>query len=417
MDEKQLFKGTAALDSKPSFTASLNNNTIMDDQTPTPRTENNVLVTGIDNVPVLESKKEAEDGEIANNKSNTKLNESGPIVEGDNRPQGSWLSDTRLYCPVNGRSHGMLWDFDLDECPLCEGSLFPPANKKAQGDENKTMKKPIAKQRPEVLYSVEYRDSGDSVIGKEPCEGMFNVSAIDQNIGSTFEIVTILRTSVPAVFRERHNAEQLMKGGILNKPNVTAKPVTTRLTIHSSAVLQLLRRYLEEPFPLIAHHYDELDAYRKVHEGGKAPDEDATGVKHLGFLLDHFEKTVMDDILYLESDGHLAAFVVQSVETDPAILATVAPDRPKPYKIALWSLGFDRKYVGRIDRSLTVAPFEGERKIASLRLVPCEYFDREDNGKLRKRLEDNGKRWYDLLPGGQVHYSGPVLDWPKRQVG
>jgi hypothetical protein len=90
--------------------------------------------------------------------------------------------------------------------------------------------------------------------------------------------------------------------------------------------------------------------------------------------------------------------------------------RPKSYKIKVWSLDFDGKYVGRVGKSITIAPFEGERPIRSLQLVPCNIIDRDDNGKWRAELEENGKKWYQLLPGGQVHYSGPVLGETKRQV-
>ncbi|ESU07861.1 hypothetical protein FGSG_02425 [Fusarium graminearum PH-1] len=173
----------------------------------------------------------------------------------------------------------------------------------------------------------------------------------------------------------------------------------------------------------------------------KDEDEEVTGLRHLGWLLHFFKKAVLDDMIneelrhkndmctfrmlwllfkpgktvYHETDGHLGAYVLQSVDTDPGILSIVPPMRPKSYTIKVWSLDFDGKYVGRVGKTITIAPFEGERPIRSLQLVPCDIIDQDDGGKWREKLEDNGKKWYQLLPGGQVHYSGPVLGIQKRQ--
>ncbi|KAJ4247113.1 hypothetical protein NW762_013251 [Fusarium torreyae] len=455
----------------------------MNDKPPERKVENNGLImVENENTPEVEREKEAEHNGTQDDKSDTKQTESSPDNADDSRQKGGLLFDTKLYCHENGRSHGSLWEFGLNECPLCDADLFPPAAKKGRRGSDDTASNDTAvsgktkatrssedakQQRPEVLYTIQYLDSGDKPIGNESCEGVFDVSNIRQNTGSAFEIVTVLRTSIPTEHnQEPYQADQLMRKGILNNPNVILKLATTRLTIYSATILQLLRRYvryypatsldsvalqLDEPFSLIAHHYNELDTYRKAHKGREIledgekqniVDEDATEMKHLEFLLGHFERIVMDDVrkeqalyavgtctfrmlwllykpgitVYFESDGHLAAYVVQSVKTDPTILSTVSTKRHKSYRVKVWSLEFDGKYVGRVDRSITIGPFEGERPITSLKLIPCEMFDREDGGKWKNTLEQNGKKWYELLPGGQVQYSGPVLDENKTQL-
>jgi hypothetical protein len=392
-------------------------------------------------------------------------------------PKLHWASNSSLWCPFTGRSHGDLWEFGLNECPRCAQILDQPPHPEAPvgplsavlpiraGNTSKGQSKTI-------LHAVEYRDNGNNTIGSEPWEGEFDLDSLGLADTPAFEIVTVLLTSVQANSnRQDWEAERLIESGILKKPNMRARIVSKRLTVHSPSLLNILRNYvryypsatvdssalwLEEPFALVAHHYKEFHGHwdankdkvirestgTNIEEIKKDEDEEVTGLRHLGWLLDFFKKAVLDDMIkeearhardmctfrmlwllfkpgmtvYHESDGHLGAYVLQSVNTDPGILSIIPPMRPKSYKIKVWSLDFDGKYVGRVGKSITIAPFEGERPIRSLQLVPCNIIDRDDNGKWRAELEENGKKWYQLLPGGQVHYSGPVLGETKRQV-
>ncbi|GKU10593.1 unnamed protein product, partial [Fusarium langsethiae] len=387
-------------------------------------------------------------------------------------PKMHWPSTTNLWCSSIGRSHAHLWDFGIDECPRCGQILEPtsPVEKPSKVDYQRT---PPKRQSKAILHAVEYRDNGNNTIGSEPWEGEFDLDSLGLADSPAFEIVTVLLTSIQANnHRQDWEAERLIESEILKKPNIRAKVVSKRLTVHSAPLLQILRRYvfyypsatvdstamwLEEPFALVAHHYREIQAHfdankAKIVQGvdtdtqidniKKDEDEEVTGLRHLGWLLAFFKKAVLDDMIneqnrhaddmctfrmlwllykpgmtvYHESDGHLGAYVLQSVDTDPGILSIVPPMRPKSYTIKVWSLDFDGKYVGRVGKTITIAPFEGVRPIRSLQLVPSDIIDRDDNGKWREKLEDNGKKWYQLLPGGQVHYSGPVLGETKRQT-
>ncbi|RGP77951.1 p-loop containing nucleoside triphosphate hydrolase [Fusarium longipes] len=393
-------------------------------------------------------------------------------------PKLHWATNTSLWCSLTGRSHADLWEFGLDECPRCEQSLERPPHPEAPtvplplGIATRAGKKSTTKGSSKaILHAVEYRDNGNITIGSEPWEGEFDLDSLGLADTPAFEIVHVLLTSIQAnMNRQDWEAERLIESGILKKPNMRAKIISKRLTVHSPSLLNIIRNYvryypsatanssslwLEEPFALVAHHYKELQGHWDANktkvvqettgtdiEGITVDeDEEVTGLRHLGWLLDFFKKAVLDEMtkeqdrhardmctfrmlwllfkpgmtVYHESGGHLGAYVLQSVDTDPGILSIVAPMQPKPYKIKVWSLDFDGKYVGRVGKSITIAPFEGERPIRSLQLVPCRAFDRDDNGTWRTELEERGKRWYQLLPGGQVHYSGPVLE-TKRQL-
>lgn len=333
-----------------------------------------------------------------------------------------------------------------------------------------------------VLHSVEYHDKSGTIIGNENWEDTFDLSTarkfagqnVGQNARCIFEVTTVLNTSLNG--RRHQPYPQLPRQYILENPNVVVKLHTRRLAIHSTLLIQLLRRFvpyypsvdfnaeilqLEEPFPLIAHHYKELDGFLTAKDGKRTADDpelavdgpdsneyrnddaETTSVQHLKSLLEYFQKTVLHHVLdeearhargvctfrmlwllyrpditiYLEELGRLSAFVVQSVDTDPAIMSTVGPERPGSYTIKVWNLRFDGHYVSRRLRTIVVAPFEGERKIVSLRLIPRMFIDQEDDGETRRSLEEEGQKWYELLPGRQVHYSGPLLYSRERQVG
>ncbi|OBS28477.1 hypothetical protein FPOA_02414 [Fusarium poae] len=386
-------------------------------------------------------------------------------------PELSWPSESNLWCHSNGRSHAHLLEFGIHECPICEQALDLPSPVGIPGKDS-DQKSYHKRKYKAILHAVEYRDNGNNTIGSEPWEGEFDLDSLGLADSPAFEIVTVLLTSIQAnTHRQDWDAERLIESKILKKPNMRAKVISKRLTVHSAPLLEILRRYvsyypsatvdssalwLEEPFALVAHHYKEIKAHLDANKANivqesadteienikKGEDEEVTGLRHLSWLLDFFQKAVLDDMIneenrhademctfrmlwllfkpgmtvYHETDGHLGAYVLESVDTDPSILSILPPIRPKPYTIKVWSLDFDGKYVGRVGKTITIAPFEGVRPIRSLQLVPCHIIDRDDGGKWKKTLEENGKRWYQLLPGGQVHYSGPVLGTTKRQL-
>ncbi|KAI0178878.1 P-loop containing nucleoside triphosphate hydrolase protein [Hypoxylon sp. FL1284] len=121
------------------------------------------------------------------------------------------------------------------------------------------------------------------------------------------------------------------------------------------------------------------------------------------------------DTVYTESGGKPAANVIQSVRVDPAALS-LQPDKLNPYKITIWYLDFDGLYVRRWSRVVTIAPFDGEREINTLSVIPCEIFDSTDRGQRRQTLESEGERWYRLLSPKQVRYAGETLTSTRRRI-
>ena len=273
------------------------------------------------------------------------------------------------------------------------------------------------------------------------------------------------RTSIPGFRGYRYSDES--PENILNSEEVAIYIRTTRLDIHSTSLTRTIRNVvqyypgsleatplkLEAPYMLIAHYLEEFEGYLESHQqlndtnsfaptsGGRAVDEESSensAVQHLEILLNFFKATMHELMVnekvrhtqklctfqmlwllykpgvtvYFESSGQMQAYVVQSVDVEhhakePGVVS---------YSVNLWNLDYDGHFVGRCLRTASIPRFEGERKIPSLKVFPCEFIDEEDGGKTRQRITDNGRKWYHLLRGGQMHYSGSLADAGKKEV-
>ncbi|CAP67139.1 uncharacterized protein PODANS_1_21540 [Podospora anserina S mat+] len=357
-------------------------------------------------------------------------------------------------------------------CPHCNGFRLRkrfehvPLRQQETGEEHN--------QQPMVAYSVEYIDREEGHIGIRPWPTTFDLDVARQGVlkykASVFSVVTVLKTShAPEVFR--YISDDLRRDRVsrmMEDPGVTVNVHATKIVVGSQALLKALRmvvRYypqldlegrsleLDEPYAVIGHHLEELESLRGdigaekhapdsiprvASEPGADDDEDlnAKAGEHLGLLLDYLHANVYKDripaerslhqrnlctfemlwllfkpgtTVYVEFRGNLAAHVVQSVVSDAAILSD-PKQRLTPYKIRLWSLTYDGRFVGRSSTEVVLPPFGGERAITSLKVFPCEYFDKSDGGKTKRRLEENGKKWYNLLLGKQVRYRGELFD-------
>jgi hypothetical protein len=66
-------------------------------------------------------------------------------------------------------------------------------------------------------------------------------------------------------------------------------------------------------------------------------------------------------------------------------------------KIELWSIQYDGTFFQRISRDITVLRFDGSRAIKTLQIVPADIQDKADGGKLRRRLENRGRKYLTIL--------------------
>lgn len=388
-------------------------------------------------------------------------------------------SDALLYCRKKGYRHSILLEFGLRRCPACHEDLVPKI-RKVNADGSVDEEPPTAGTGDvafEVEYTDSGGNWFGRENWSKPFnlqEARKGVAVHDQT--SILRVVSVLRTSFPAdENRYSHSQKTLMDQGILNNPTVSVYVHSTKLIVYSQRFLEVLRKFIgyypginieaqsvtiEEPYCVIAHHLKELNAFQEAHrplgEAIISADTKVENTKSEGETDDeatyHHIDTVMKfvksptweesiemeearysrnppmctyrmlwllykpgDTVYTESDGKPAASVIQSVKVDPAVLA-VQPDKLSPYKITIWYLDFDGRHVRRWSRVITIAPFDGEKEVYNLSVVPCRLFDQSDSGQRRRTLESEGERWYRFLGPKQVRYAGDTMDIPRRRV-
>ncbi|KAI1363289.1 hypothetical protein F5Y08DRAFT_354458 [Xylaria arbuscula] len=390
-------------------------------------------------------------------------NEKNVVRKNDPKREPSWQSEARLYCTKNGRPHSVLVDFGCSKCPKCEEDLTHPHLTSEEPADKEGGDKQEASSSPRVSFMID----------GEPWEKPFDLqSARGENIKEPiFEVVTVLGTTIPENnFWFPTEVKNIMDQGILHNPKIGITLKGAKMVIKSAEIVKAITKVVTyypsvdmeghtitiyEPYPLIAHHIEQLETYGKSFQGpsSEEPTTQATSghpsnqaenasanaqdtPADINMLLDYvktstYKSDVRDelsryengmtctfrmlwllfkpgDTVYSEVGNSLAAYVVSHVEMDGGILSLST--RKDPYKIHMWCLDFDGRFVGRRTEMVTIPNFEGERAITSLKVFPCDYLDRTDEGVVRQRLEQYGKKWYESIVGRQFFYTGGLVD-------
>ncbi|KAI0006515.1 P-loop containing nucleoside triphosphate hydrolase protein [Xylariaceae sp. FL0662B] len=386
-----------------------------------------------------------------------------------------WVSDASLYCPKNGLPHSIVQELTLRRCPACSQSLYkrervipkkkPTGEATGESDEN-------------VSYEIEYRDVGGYWIGREDWPGILDLhearkGEVAEGDEGVMKVVSVVWTNhAPNQVRGASESQFIMEAGILTNHGVDVVPHGTRIEIYSQKFIEMLRKVvlyypersidgksltLSEPYALIAYHLPEIEAFKSTfQENGKSTAQakaSSTGLpsrcdqvtyNHIETILTFAKESIWKGkvaeeearharkiplatfsmlwllykpgtTVYTESDGRLAAYVVQRMSIDSAVLS-LPPEKLSSYRIQLWYLDYDGKYVRRFSREVVIPPFVGEKPITELNVIPCKFQDGQDNGKVRDRLHSEGERWYKLLQGGLVGYQGDTLETPKQNI-
>jgi hypothetical protein len=222
------------------------------------------------------------------------------------------------------------------------------------------------------------------------------------------------------------------------------------LIVHSEHIIKALREIvtyypgqsllgdtitIKEPFSILVHFRKELEEYRLA-------SEDSDVRRHIEVLQQYLEDNLGEQILledqrhakptpvatfemlwmlykpgmdvYATLDDQKAGFVVQSVVpvSDNAKFGQVMP-----LKVNMWYLDFDGRMLGRRRHEETIVPFEGEREISSLKVIPAAFLDKDPELSPRRKLEERGEKFYSMLLGKQMDYKGYSMiakQKPKR---
>lgn len=307
---------------------------------------------------------------------------------------------------------------------------------------------------PEILYKVQYKDYSGNLKGTKILDEPYKLKKVVYSNGEVpiLEVLYSVTVWFPKIYkRGKKDLDESDEEKDESKRKFDERELAQKeLVIHSEHLIKALRSIVQyypgqsllgdtitirEPLSILVHYRKELQEYQETCE-------DAEMRHHLTVLLKYLETNLGDKILeedarykkptpvatfemlwmlykpgkdvYAEIDEQRGGFVVQSSEP---VTKDREYGRPMPLKVKMWYLDYNGIKVGRRQHEVTIAPFEGEREITSLKVIPAEFLDSMPDIAPRKALEARGEKFYSMLLGKQMDYNGfsmPAEKKPKR---
>ncbi|KAK6222788.1 hypothetical protein LQW54_000597 [Pestalotiopsis sp. IQ-011] len=242
-------------------------------------------------------------------------------------------------------------------------------------------------------------------------------------------------------------------------PRKSFKAPKYRLRIYSLALRNALRTVVKYypsqdlsgdvievhwPYPVLAHHYSELDEYKNACATKEKEDlcvRDVDAFDHITLLLDFLDENIMKEVR-IEQERNARGFYTWEyawVPYQPGVFSTVrqAEDRehrtyviksvsggtftdPRiEWTITYWTLAFDGEYVIREQSRSFDDPFDGDSSLDDI-LSLRENQIREDtigglSEPVRERY-DYGERYWNLLQKQCRFYKGKTESFPFNEV-
>lgn len=327
---------------------------------------------------------------------------------------------------------------------------------------------------PDIIYKNKYLDTGNDILSVHTWHEQLDLERERQSIntvGSAKAVIEVISIVVTDAEREDFSWSDRNEvfQNIIKNPKVVVDEGGREIVVNSKPVIKALRKIityypdlqligqsltLVPPYCVYYHHMEEIRAYQLTWTGAnghearqKHPMEkrnDFTPCNeetyhHLSMLGDIMEKqefeTVTEEMsryqrsppvatyrmlwlllkpgttVYTNLGGSIDACVISSVSFDFAV-----GKPPEKYRVNLWYLDFDGVKLGRCPCHIDIWPFDGEREITHLDVIPSKYYDNKDDGEMRRRLESRGRKYFNLISGAQVDYEGETLGDQRRWV-
>ncbi|RAL60584.1 hypothetical protein DID88_009779 [Monilinia fructigena] len=265
---------------------------------------------------------------------------------------------------------------------------------------------------PEILYKVQYKDMGGEIKGTKELAAPYKLKKTTYRDSEKpiLEVLYSVTIWFPTIYSKKRGKKD-------KDDNNAVSPVqeneTISMTIHGE-------KEAHHSFPT---HHEGLENLMKnsfsLPKGTsdyKENCDDAEASHHINVLQKYLEDS-FEDKLKFEDDRHARA---NPVATFDMLWMLFKPGMDVYAQFDEQRAGFvyfDGRFVGRRSHEVTIAPFEGEREITSLKVIPAHYIDRNPVISPRKQLEDRGEKFYSMLMGRQMDYRGfsmPVEQKPKR---
>ena len=124
--------------------------------------------------------------------------------------------------------------------------------------------------------------------------------------------------------------------------------------------------------------------------------------------------------VYTKVDGELSGFVVTSTHYKSHEEDSRTRNAGKRMMHALiWNYRLVDGKVVRHQSEVSIEEFKDQREITLLPVFPSSVYDKSDDGKLRRKLETRGRKYYELIRTKFAHkeYHGRTLDSKPVEVG
>lgn len=260
----------------------------------------------------------------------------------------------------------------------------------------------------------------------------------------------------PQQYHPRPMPPQVPPNGIDTRPKKhpdddfkTTSISTMAVNIHSLHILREIRDLVKyypsqplkgsiivvrKPYAMLLHYYHDLKNIRDKHIKKSKEDPTHTEIAHdLTVLIDwlepHYLSTIQQEEerhrrgvatnealwflykpgchVYSQIDGNWRAFIVRNAVITYSMARSTTSSMITI--ITAWYIAHNGERFVRRNKKFTFSPFDGERKITSLDLIPSQYFNSADN--IRGILESRGHRYYDIMRNTPRHlgYSGDAI--------
>lgn len=328
-----------------------------------------------------------------------------------------------------------------------------PGSSEAPLDNEESLKTPL-ELNPHLVYKVQYRNKiTEQIVYTRESESPIVIESLGPRQLPALELITNVQTHA-----------KLEQGGKLKDPPQTVLDVETAyLKLNSPAIINALQRVVEyypgqdfsgeaisvfEPFDVLIHHESELATFRETYAPSKTRPEteccetEKNTYEHLAVLQDflmqrvgvsveterlrHTRGFATFDMLWMLykpgttvysdtwADGNYNAYVIQSVSVGVARGPTAS------LEIDMWYLDFDGTIIGRRGFKRYQSPFNGEKRISALEVIPCGFWEDKSTEKvakgLKESLEERGKLFFKLTSRRCMNYDGLTVEAPRIHV-
>lgn len=377
------------------------------------------------------------------------------------------------YCPLCKQDLKPPQETGLSGPCAKSSEIIEAVSGEGAGDGNQSDNESEAAQDSGPKFSIQFLDNAGGHITNRPWHEILDLETerakMSRQTGPAVETVTVVATSLSSEWRKHMAPSQLdnLASGFLTNPNYTMEVHYRSVDIRSDHIKQALRQivtyspdsrlshefaYMEMPYCLFFHHWDAIKAYQRTFKGAKDYNEISEGIElgtqtlgskpcdeitydHLNELRNAIEPQNLAAVLeekklheqspalatfgmlwlllkpgttvYTRIHGKLAACVIKAFEFSPPFKLH---KESNAYRVHLWHLQYDGKFLGRHELIRYISTFEGEKRLIDLEIIPAEFYDAHDGGLLRKSLEARGEKYFKFISSPrQVNYRGDSL--------